>query len=189
MKWLITDKGDPQARAFVDGELTNGIPHYSRQTPGASQFTRNGQNLVFVTSDYRAVWVTSRPTPGIATRPDKHDAWECSLFRNEGPVLSRELIREAVLLSCALWGPLPIESMITFIRPDKVKSGLPGYCYRRAGWRSVQPARDGKLCLRAPRPASIPPWWMWEWSGSRGGKLRRTMETPTVSVGPCRQLI
>lgn len=72
MRWLITDKGDPDARRLVDGELDdlNNVPHYSRQTVGARQFTRNGQNLVFLTADARAVWVTFRPTPGKAVRQD-----------------------------------------------------------------------------------------------------------------------
>lgn len=184
MNWLITDKGDPLARAFVDGELTNGIPHYSRQTPGAPQFTRNGQNLVFVTRDYRAVWATFRPTPGKAVRPDKRDAWECTIFRNEGPILSSRLVREAVLLSIALWGPLPSESLIIFIRPDKIRSALPGYCYRRAGWVSTTPSSDGKPCLRAPRPNGVPHWSTWGWSGDRGGKLRVTLTRPTFCLYP-----
>jgi hypothetical protein len=173
MHWLITDKGDPKARAFVDGELTDGIPHYSRQTPGSPQFTRNGQNLVFVTADYLSVWATFRPTPGKAVRPDKRQAWECTMFRHEGDVLASILVREAVLLSIALWGPLPSESMITFIRPDKIKSGIPGYCYKRAGWVKCRPASDGKPCLRAPRPVDVPHWSQWKFSGDRGGKLRR----------------
>lgn len=99
--WEITDKGDPDALALVDGvtELIKGRsgfgkPHYSRQQPGTRFFTRNGQNLVFITPDKLAVWVTFRPTPGKAVRPDKRDAWECSMFRNEGPILSSLLSKK-----------------------------------------------------------------------------------------------
>jgi hypothetical protein len=170
--WLITDKGDPDARALVDGEVTTGIPHYSRQSPGSRLFTRNGQNLVFITEDKLAVWVTFRPTPGKATRSDKLDAWECALFRNDGPYKSSVLIREAVLLSCAIWGALPKDGFITFVKPECLRTEIAGYCYKRAGWRRVGHSSDGKPLLRAPRPAQIPHWGQWRFVGNRGGKLR-----------------
>jgi hypothetical protein len=149
--------------------------HYTRQTPGAVSFTRNGQNLVFITEDLKATWVTFRPTPGKATRMDKLDAWECALFRNTGPVKSSLLIREAVLLSVALWGPLPKDGMITYVKPECVLTEIPGYCYRRAGWRRVGYAKDGKPVFRAPRPESAPHWSAWSWRGARGGKLRLSL--------------
>lgn len=150
-RWLITDKGDPDARALVDGVSVGKAPHYSRQTPGASLFTRNGQNLVFLLEDCLAVWVTFRPTPGKATRPDRLDAWECALFRNEGHVVSSELVREAHLLSAAIWGSIPMDGLITFVQPDRIQSEIPGYCYRRAGWKHRGASSDGKPKLVAPR--------------------------------------
>lgn len=175
-RWLITDKGDPLARALVDGTSVNKPPHYSRQTPGALQFTRNGQNLVFITADLLAVWVTFRPTPDKAVRADKLNAWECALFRNEGPHLSRELIREAHLLSAALWGVIPKDGLITFIKPDAVASSIPGYCYRRAGWRRKGVSSDGKPRLHAPLLiGAVPSWKEWHWHGKRGGKLRQEL--------------
>lgn len=174
--WLITDKGDPRALALVDGVTTNGRPHYSRQKPGSRQFTRNGQNLVFITADGLAVWVTFRPTPGKAARPDGLDAWECVLFRNEGPVRSSALIREAVTLSLALWAPWPRDGFITFIKPECVRSNIPGYCFRRAGWVRWGAAADGKPRLRAPKPHSTRAWHEWEFAGDRGGRLRQILE-------------
>lgn len=174
--WQITDKGDPDARALVDGVSVGRPPHYSRQTPGSAMFTRNGQNLVFIAPDALAVWVTFRPTPGKAFRADGLDAWECALFRNEGSYLSSALIREAHVLSIALWGPLPADGLITFVRPDAVASGIPGYCYKRAGWKRWGCASDGKPRFRAPRvDGQIPPWREWGWRGERGGKLRRDL--------------
>jgi len=175
MHWLITDKGDPDARRLVDGESFGGRPHYSRQTPGASMFCRNGQNLVFMTADLRAVWVTFRPTPNVARRSDGLDAWENALFRNEGPTRASDLIREAVLLSSAIWGEQPRDGFITFIKPDAIRSEVAGYCYRRAGWKRWGSASDGKPRLRAPR-APIVDYRQWAFKGDRGGKLRRLIE-------------
>lgn len=175
--WLITDKGDPDARRLVDGETTGSLPHYSRQSPGSRLFTRNGQNLVFITDDLLAVWVTFRPTPGKAHRSDGLDARECALFRNEGPTKSSELIREAVELSIALWGVIPHDGMITFIKPECVGKGnlfhVAGYCYRRAGWKRWGSSSDGKPRLRAPLPKMIRSRIEWRWKGDRGGKLRQ----------------
>jgi hypothetical protein len=172
-RWLITDKGDQDVRALADR-------HYSRQTPGAPSFTRNGQNLVFTTEDGKAAWVTFRPTPGKAKRPDGWDAWECALFRNEDYPWARssDLIREAVELSIALWGPPPRDGIITFVKPECIASELPGYCYRRAGWKHVGEDSKGKPRFRAPRCDDVDPWWTWRWKAERGGKLRQELTTP-----------
>jgi len=178
--WLITDKGDPAARRLVDGQGFNGIPHYSRQTPGATMFTRNGQNIVLITSDLRAVWVTFRPTPGKAVRSDKLDGWECALFRNEktlgGRVLSSQLITEAVELSYSIWGTPGPDGFFTFIKPKCIKSINPGYCYKKAGWKRTGCARDGKPRLTAPIPLVVRPIFIWSFNGDRGGKLRLEIE-------------
>lgn len=196
MYWEITDKGDPDALALVDGvtELIKGRsgfgkPHYSRQQPGTRFFTRNGQNLVFITPDKLAVWVTFRPTPGKAVRPDKRDAWECSMFRNEGPILSSLLIKEAVELSCAIWGKIPSDGLITFIRPEKTTykrspKSLPGACYRHAGWAETRPSSDGKPCLYISEPAIVPAVTEWNFAGTRGGILRAEIERNNTMPKP-----
>lgn len=175
MLWLITDKGDPDARRLVDG-VGFGKPHYSRQQPGTPSFTRNGQNLVFITADGLAAWVTFRPTPGKAERKDKLDAWECALFRNEGPHLSSLLIREAEELSVALWGQLPRDGFITFVRGDKVRSTNPGCCYKKAGWAHIGFSPKGYYTFRAPPRPPPRPFWEWQWKEGRGGKLRKMLE-------------
>lgn len=87
--WCVTHKGDRAAWALADR-------HYTRQTKGATSWTRNGQNLVLVTCDEKAVWNLHRPKPGASMRTDGRDAWECTIFRNEGPYRSSALIRQAV---------------------------------------------------------------------------------------------
>lgn len=176
MQWFITDKGDPDALALVDGVSINGEPHYSRQTPGARMFTRNGQNIVLITPDARAVWVSFRPTPGKAKRPDGLDCWECALFRNEGPVLSSTLIVEAELATAAVWGAAPKDGFITFVKPSAIRSTNPGYCYKMAGWKVVGAARDGKPMLRAPVRTEQVSIFTWNFKPGRGGKLRREVE-------------
>lgn len=184
MIWQITDKGDPITRRIVDGEGFGGIPHYSRQSPGTASYTRNGQNLVFLSVDARAVWVTFRPTPGKAVRPDGLDAWENAVFCSRGSVfLASEMIAEAVELSCAIWGPLPADGLITFIKPAAIRSPNPGYCYKCAGWTRTGNARDGKPRLSAPAPVTVRPLSAWQYAPNRGGKLRSDLRTLAIPRG------
>lgn len=167
MIWLVTDKGDQDARRIADR-------HYSRQTPGAPQFCRNGQNFVLVTRALDALWVTHRPASGKATRTDGLDAWECTLFRREGGAhRASDMIREAVLATVAFWGPIPPDGFLTYVDPEQVGTQVPGWCFRRAGWKHRGESRDGKPRLFAPRPKSVPPRAAWSWRRERGGKLRR----------------
>lgn len=182
MLWLISDRGDQDVRRLIDGEsFGGGKPHYSRQSPGHPKFTRNGQNIVFVTPCLRAAWISFRPTPGKAERKDKLEAWECALFRNEGAGLSSDLIREATLLTYALWGHPPADGLITFVKPAAIRSTNPGFCYLMAGWRRDGVSRKGLPRLRAPDWADvaleIPRISEWQWRGARGGRLRDGLET------------
>ncbi len=169
--WLITDKGDQCARRLAD-------EHYTRQTPGDPQFCRNGQNLVFLTGDCAAVWVTFRPTPGKATRMDGLDAWECSLFRNTSPrMLSSELVTEATLLTLALWGWPPKDGLITSVDADLTRPKKdPGYCYLKAGWVPFGHDASGRPRFKMMSPYVIPDHREWRWRGIRGGKLRVALE-------------
>lgn len=107
--------------------------HYSRQTIGALQFTRPGQNIVLMTTDHLALWASWRPRAGIK-RMDGLEAIECTIFRNEGPHLSSELIREAVALTVAKRG-WPPDGVITYVKPSAVRSENPGACFRKAGFK------------------------------------------------------
>jgi hypothetical protein len=79
--------------------------------------------------------------------------WRNMLFRNLGPRLSSELIREALLRTYSEWamryGALPQERLRTEIDIRRIKSTNPGYCYRCAGWVPDRVVR-GKLYLWAP---------------------------------------
>jgi hypothetical protein len=77
------------------------------------------------------------------------------MFRNLIEVRSSDLIREAVAVTAREWvrryGELPEETLQTEVKPDRVSSEIPGYCYRRAGWVKFKESR-GMIYLRCPRP-------------------------------------
>lgn len=76
------------------------------------------------------------------------------MFRNLSGERSSDLIRDAVRMTIVEWhkryGEVPVEMLQTEIKPSAVKSGIPGYCYRRAGWVKVD-YRRGLLVMRCPR--------------------------------------
>lgn len=145
-------KFDPRAAALADR-------HYTRQTPGSPQFMPSGRTIVLLTEDGLAVWGTHWAV-GDGVLWSTHDwpmAWNCSIFRNEGPHLSSELIREAVAATRALWGDPNEQGFITFVDRKKVRQKRdPGRCYLRAGFRSVGFTRSGKVALQLA-PEDFPP--------------------------------
>lgn len=149
MIWQLSHRADPRAVALADR-------HYSRQKPGTPQFVPPGRCVVLYakTNCGEAVWATSWPFAEYV----KHawaGAWVCSIFRNEGAGLSSTLITDAVAATRAVFGDPPDLGIITFVLPKAIRSTNPGACYRRAGWKRVGAAKDGKPCFQL-LPAAMP---------------------------------
>jgi hypothetical protein len=148
MRWGVSDRFDPPAVALADR-------HYSRVRPGTPQFMPSGRALVFVTEDARAVWGSSYQVSydGIAYAwySGQFDAWVCSIFRNEGPHLSSELVREAVAATRHAWGDPPRDGFLTFVDAGKVRPKRdPGRCFIRAGFERAGTTKGGLVILRLP---------------------------------------
>lgn len=145
-RWERTTKFDARAAALADR-------HYSRRTVGSPQFMPPGRTLVFVTTDGKAVWGTHWPQPHLAM--DGLDAWRCSIFRNEGPRLSSELILEAMDYTAQLWQTRPRDGWLTFVKVGAVRSVNPGACFKAAGWELDRAWKHPKLVrLTAPVPVA-----------------------------------
>lgn len=149
MRWSLSHRADPRARVLADR-------HYNRQNVGNPQFVPPGRCLVLVTEAADAIWVSSWPFAEYV----KHawaGAWMCSAFRNEGPILSSELISEAVAATRWKWGDPPPLGMVTFVDTDKVRRKRdPGRCYRRAGWKPVGETKGGLVALQIVSDAMPP---------------------------------
>jgi hypothetical protein len=141
VNWHLSYRADPRAAAIADR-------HYNRQKIGSPQFVPPGRCLVLLTEQADALWITSYPYAAYV----KHawpGAWVCSVFRNEGPILSSELIRQAVAATRWYWPDVPALGMITFVDPSKVRHKRdPGRCYRRAGFRHVGYTAGGLVALQ-----------------------------------------
>ena len=136
MRWRQSHRAEAGAVALADR-------HYNRQHVGSPQFVPPGRNVVFLTENADAVWVTSWPFAEYV----KHawaGAWVNSIFRNEGPYLSSDLILEAVAATRYLWPEVPALGLVTFVDADKVRRKRdPGRCYRKAGFQHVGFTKGG----------------------------------------------
>lgn len=149
MRWLSSWKADPRALPLADR-------HYNRQKIGAPQFVPPGRSVVLLTEPADALWVSSWPLEQY-TRHAWAGAWVCSLFRNEGPDLSSELIAEAVAATRSAWGEPPVLGMVTFVDQTKVRRKRdPGRCFIRAGFEVAGRTKDRDLVALLLRPAHMP---------------------------------
>jgi hypothetical protein len=129
--------------------------HYSRQKIGSPQFVPPGRCLVLLTEAADACWASSWPYSEY-THHDWAGAWVCSIFRNEGTILSSTLIRQAVAATRWRWPDVPDLGMVTFVDPAKTRRKRdPGRCFRRAGFRPCG-ATAGNLVALQLVPADMP---------------------------------
>jgi len=136
MYWLNVKDGDDRARGFY-------LRHYSarhyRDGRRRSLFVGPGEKMVLLTLPCDALFAWRK-----FISLDGQKGVNCSIFRNEGPILSSDLIREADQLAWQRW---PGERHYTYINAKKVKSTNPGYCFKMAGWNSCGRTKGGLLIL------------------------------------------
>lgn len=143
--WFPVKDGDPRALSLFK-------KHYSYRTRsqgqarGSPTFVGQGEKLVLLTVDCLALFAWQRST---VLRMDGQKGIRCTVFRNEGHVLSSLLIKEACELAWHRW---PDERLYTYVNDRKVLSVNPGYCFKMAGWRYCGRNKDGRLSILEMRP-------------------------------------
>jgi hypothetical protein len=141
MIWQRSHRFDPRALPLADR-------HYNRRKIGSPQFVPPGRNIVLLTPEADALWVTSWPFAEYV-RHAWPGAWVNSLFRNEGPLLASELIREAVAATRHHFGEPPELGLVSFVNEKKVRPNrTPGRVYLRAGFRLVGRTKGGLLAFQ-----------------------------------------
>ena len=147
MDWHVSHRADVRALPLADR-------HYNRQKIGSPQFVPPGRCVVLLTEQADALWVTSYPFSEY-TKHEWAGAWVCSCFRNESPMLSSDLIRQAVSATRWTYGEPPPLGMVTFIDPTKVRKKRDfGRCYRKAGFLECGATKGGLIALQ------MLPWQM-----------------------------
>ena len=139
--WIGIHDADPRGIALYCRHYTSRrLPLGRRRT----KFVGPGEHLVLLTVGADALFVWRRFFS---------DAGEigvnCAVFRNEGPVLSSDLILEAEELAWQRW---PGQRLYTYVWDAKVQSVNPGYCFKMAGWRVCGRNKDGRLTILEKQP-------------------------------------
>jgi hypothetical protein len=136
MLWRKSHRAEPAGAGLADR-------HYNRQKIGSAQFVPPGGCAVFLTVTEDALWVTSTPIAEYVQHAWA-GAWVNSLFRNESPHLSSELITQALAASRWVLGEPPELGIVSFVDAEKIRHKRdPGRCYRRAGWDHVGFTKGG----------------------------------------------
>ena len=140
--WVGIKDGDPRAVALFNR-------HYSARRGGDRiryGMSGPGQTMTLLTvqCDALYIWLNNQ-----VERYDGQVGLNCTIFRNEGPILSSELILEAEALAWQRW---PGIRLFTYVWDSKVESVNPGYCFKMAGWKTCGRNADGRLTILEKLP-------------------------------------
>jgi hypothetical protein len=116
-------------------------PNVTTQTRLTHGISGPGELLTLITVTGDALFVWQHNT---VARYDKQIGVNCSVFRNEGPILSSDLIHEACDLAWARW---PDKRLFTYVWDAKIQSRNPGYCFKKSGWTLCGRNADGRLSI------------------------------------------
>jgi hypothetical protein len=146
--WLPVKDGDPRALAIMRR-------HYSwrnyRDGRLRRLFVGPGEKMVLLTPGSDAVFVWRK-----FISDSGQQGVNCAAFRNEGDVLSSDLVRQACELAWQRW---PGQRLYTYVNPRKVKSSNPGCCFLKAGWRKCGASKGGLVILeKLPDAPAVWPW-------------------------------
>jgi hypothetical protein len=119
--WLGVKDGDPRPVGLFHRHYSCRDTHVDHVRYG---FSGKGESMVLLTVDCLALWCW-REVVGEGTY--------CSVFHNEGPLLSSELVREADELAWYRW---PGQRHYTHVDGSQVHGD--GKCFKAAGWRKLK---------------------------------------------------
>lgn len=132
--WYLTKDGDPACLELYERHYSS-----SRTAGQPGQFVGPGEHIVLRTFDADAVFVWRRFKDDSGQR-----GVSCAVFRNEGPLLSSELVRQADSIADFAW---PSARHYTFVNAEQVQSANPGFCFLQAGWNRCGRTQSGLLIL------------------------------------------
>ena len=142
--WIVVKDGDARARQLFERHYSADVE--GRRRRGATQFVGPGEKLVLMTprADALFAWRLSY------YRQDEQWGAECTIFRNEGPYLSSEMILRAEAFSSRRWPHLA--RFITYVDAAatagrRSRHSLPGACFRHAGWQEAGESKKGLILL------------------------------------------
>ena len=123
--WCETRDADLVVLELFQRHYTFGMT--DSRKPRTKHFVGPGERMVLIFHTGEACFVWRK-----FISLDHQEGVNCAIFRNEGPVLSSELIRNADELAWQRW---PGERLYTYVNQRMIRSSNPGCCFIKAGWR------------------------------------------------------
>ncbi len=139
--WMPIRDANPSGLAIFHRHYSY-APYRDGRRP--RHFVGPGEKMVLLTPAADALFVWRKFVSG-----DGQLGVNCAVFRNEGPLLSSELIREAMRMAWTRW---PGARLFTYVNPRKIRSTNPGYCFLLAGWRRCGVTKWNKLVILEALP-------------------------------------
>jgi hypothetical protein len=140
--WLAVTRVDERAYALYSRHYSADKNRRWRQK-GNTNIVGPGEVMVLLTETCDALFVWSRNT---VARLDGQLGVNCAVFRNEGPLLSSDLVREADALAWRRWSDQIRH--FTYVDASRIRHKRdPGRCFLRAGWRTCGVSTTGKLLM------------------------------------------
>jgi len=136
MNWISVKDADDRARGLFLRHYS--AMHYKDGRP-RRKFIGPGEYicLMTVTCDALFAWRKFIDKSGQC-------GVNCAVFRNEGTLLSSDLIEEADDIAWQRW---PGARLYTYVNAKKIRSTNPGYCFLQAGWRRCGFSKARKLVI------------------------------------------
>jgi len=141
--WWLSQDGDLDCLDMYER-------HYS-----ANQYQDGRKRKLFVGPGDKVVLRTERADACFVWRKfiddciddrtgERQSGINCAVFRNESPLKSSGLIRQADAIADCLWTD---RRHYTYVDTKKVRSKNPGFCFIAAGWRRCGWTKSGLLIL------------------------------------------
>lgn len=144
--WLAVTRADPRAFGLYRRHYSS-AKNWPYRRRDNTNVAGPAETLVLLVQACDALFVWAHNT---IKRLDGQIGVNCAVFRNEGDLLSSDLIREADGLAWQRW---PGESRhFTYIDLSQIRRKRdPGRCFRKAGWRACGYSAEGKLLMEITR--------------------------------------
>lgn len=133
--WIEIKSGDVEGFALARR-------HYSakkNRRPKQRQFVGPGERIVLLGPSADALFVWRKFIDDSGQR-----GVNCAIFRNETANRASEMILDAEWYAWQKW---PRERLYTYVDAAELPGTCPGYCFRRAGWKSAGYTKGGLLVM------------------------------------------
>ncbi|MBN9209338.1 MAG: hypothetical protein J0H96_11830 [Microbacterium ginsengisoli] len=134
--WRESRDGNPVALALYRRHYSR---HVYRDGRDPALFVGPGEKTVLLSHEDDALFVWRRFIDASG-----QTGINCAVFRNESPHLASAMILDAESWAAERW---PGERLYTYVNAARVRSPNPGYCFKRAGWRSDGTTKGGLVIL------------------------------------------